>query len=188
MALRAGGAIRLHRFLVRFDQRLVNVFEHLRTALARVDLRDGLDGAHPAGRFRRHIHRVLVILLDARDGLAQRAVQGGIVRKILAHAFADAHELALDDAFLRFAAGREQHLAIAGSELRFTAPDGVRGYAQSARERDSRDVNRLMRGVAREVEHRNCQDDPEQRGNGRPRSNSEKNPHTGNPAVIGKIR
>jgi hypothetical protein len=122
-----------------------------------------------------------VILFDALDGLAQCAMQGRIVRKILADAFADAHELALDYALLRFAACREQHFTVASGQLRFAAPHGMRSYAQTARQRNRRDVNRLMSGVPREVENRNCQHEPEQRGDRGPRSNSEKNPHNWQP-------
>ena len=114
-------------------------------------------------------------------------MQRRIVRKVLAHAFADAHELALDDALLRFAARREQHFTIARRELRLAAADRMRSYSQAARERDGCRVNRLMSGVSREIEHRDCQDEPEQRRDRGPRSDSEKNPHTGNPAVIGTI-
>ena len=113
MALGARLAICLHRFLVRLDERLVDVGEYFAAAVLRLELGDGFDGAHPAGRFRRYFHRVLVILLDLRDGFAQAAMQRRVVREVLAHALADAHELALDDALLRFAARREQHLTIA---------------------------------------------------------------------------
>ena len=80
-----------------------------------------------------------------------------------------------------FAAGREQHLAVARRELRFAAADRMRSYSQAARERDGCRVNRLMSGVSREIEHRDCEDEPEQRRDRGPRSDSEKNPQLATP-------
>ena len=118
MPLGARLAIGLHRFLVRLDDGLVNVGEHVAAAVLRFELGDRLDGANPARRVRRHFHGVLVILLDASDGLAQAAMQVRVVREVLANRLADARELALDDALLGFAARREQHFAVALGEPR----------------------------------------------------------------------
>ncbi len=129
-------AIGIHRFLVRLHHGLVDVGEHFVAAVLRLELRDGFDGLHPARRIRRHVHRALMIPLDLRDRLAQRAMQMRIVREILADGLADAHELALDDALLRFAAGGEQHFAIALRQPRLTpATRSERRCAGRARSR-----------------------------------------------------
>ena len=65
------------------------------------------------------------------DGFAQAAMQVRVVSEILAHRLADAHELALDDALLRFAARGEQHLAVALREPRLRMRHRVRGDSQA---------------------------------------------------------
>ena len=65
---------------------------------------------------RRDVHGFLVILFDTIDRFAQGAMQRRVVCKVFAYRFVDAIELALDDAFLRLAAIRKQHLTFACRE------------------------------------------------------------------------
>ncbi len=107
MALLGRRHVGRHGFLVRLDQRLVNIAQDIadtEASFALVDFRDGLDRFHPARRIRRHIDRLLVIVFDALDRLVQRPVQGRVVAEILANRIVDAIELALDHAFLRLTA------------------------------------------------------------------------------------
>ena len=126
-----------------------------------IELGDRLDGAHPARRIRRDFHGVLVVFLDLPDGLAQAAMQVRVVSEVLAHRVADALELALDDALLRFAARREQHFAVALREPRLRMRQRVRGDSQAVRYRATGGANRLVGGTTREVHDRDQQDYPD---------------------------
>ena len=75
----------------------------------------------------------------------------GIVRQIFAHSIADAHELALDDAFFSFASRGQQHVTIASGETCLSVRDGVRGKPKAARERREQRVYGLMCRASREI-------------------------------------
>ncbi len=170
-------AIGLHRLLVRLHDGFVDVGEHVAAAVLLLELGDRLDGANPAGWVRGDFHGVLVILLDASDRLAQAAMQVRVVGEILADRLADARELALDDALLRFAARCEQHLTVALREPRFGVRHGVRGEPQTACDRATGGANRLMSGMTCEVQDRHQHDGPDDGRNGWPRSDREQNVH-----------
>jgi hypothetical protein len=109
-----------HRFLVRLDERLVNVAQDIADAeapLTLVDLGDSLDRLHPARRIRRHIHGLLVIVFDTLDRFVERTVQGRVIAEVLSYRVIDAVELALDDAFLGLTSGGEQYVTIPRSEI-----------------------------------------------------------------------
>ena len=139
----------------------------LGAGIARIELGDHLDGVCPARHFRRHFDRVAMILIDARDGFAQRTLECRVVRQVLANAVGHARELALDDALLRFPARRQQHFAIAAGEPHLAIRDGLRGQAQASRQSRHGIVDRLMCRATREIQRADEQNG-QQRGGDRP--------------------
>jgi len=61
---------------------------------------------------------------------SHNALQTGVPREVAVDAIGDAHELALDDALLRFATSPEQHLVVALHQLFLGRRDGLHGELQ----------------------------------------------------------
>src|SRR5688572_31121163 len=103
-----------------------------------------------------------MILLDPRDRIAERPLQTRITREVAMHTVADAHELALDDALLGFAAGREQDLMIALHELLLGRRDRLHGEIQDVVQRLTDRQQHVVRRPAGEVENGHTEDDPKE--------------------------
>ena len=130
--------------------------------LLAVELRDDLDGFDPRRRLGRHFRRVLMIVLDPRDRLAQRALQPRIADEVAMDAIADAHELALDDALLRFAARREQDLVVALHELLLGRRDGLHGESQNVVQRLAERQQHVVCRAPGEIEDGHSEHDPQE--------------------------
>ncbi len=66
----------LERGRLRVHERLVDVAEQRADGqLLAIELRNDLDGLDPRRRLGRHLRRVLMVFLDPRDRVAQRALQ-----------------------------------------------------------------------------------------------------------------
>ena len=74
------------------------------------------------------------------------------------HAVADAHEFALDDTLLRFAAGREQNLVVALQKLLLGSRDRLHRHVQNVVERLAERLQHVMCRAAREIEHGHRED------------------------------
>ena len=159
-------AILLESSRLRFDERRVDIAEDVadQAVFAGVHLGDGLDGFDPTGRVGGHVDGVLMIFVDTRDGLAQRALQGRIARQVLLHAARDAIELALDDSFLGFAARCEQDLARALLEALIGAPERLSDEIEHVVQCLAHRHDDFVRGRAREIHDGDCEHDPHERG------------------------
>jgi hypothetical protein len=155
----------------------VHVGEHVTAAVLRIELRDRLDGAHPAGRVRRNLDGVLVILFDTSYGLAQAAMQVRVVSEVLANRLTDAHELAFEESFLRFAARGEQHFAVALRQPFLCMRERMCRDAQAVRQRTGDRADRQVRGAPREVHDPDQQDYPDDGRENRPWSDRKESVH-----------
>ena len=131
-----------------------------------VDLGDRLDRLDPAGRGERHRLALVVILLELGRLLGEAAVQRRAFGQVAPDARIDALELALDDALLGLAAGRQQDLAIARGELLLGQTQRVRGETHGVME-GARERDRPMRREPGEIHGHREQDEPQQPGGGR---------------------
>src|ERR1700688_4509245 len=152
------------------DHRFVNVREDLGSGISYVEIRDDLDGLAPTGRCRRDFHRLLLILLDTYDRLAQPTVHVWIARQVLAHGIAHAREFAFYDALLGFTTRSQQHLAISRAEALMCVSDRVRGESQPSCQYTRSGLDRLVGGVSCKVhrhDQKNQQDPSRHRRPGR---------------------
>ena len=169
MAVLGRGAILFPGALLRLGHRFVDRPQHLGdhgVALG-VDLGDRLDRLDPAGRGERHRLALIVVLLELGRLLGEAAMQRRAFRQVAPDARVDALELALDDALLGLAAGREQDLAIACGELLLGQPQRVGGKSHGVMDGAGKRKDRPMRRKPGEIHGHREQDEPQQPGGGR---------------------
>ena len=149
-------AIFFHRFLVRFDQRLMDVGQDVadHAVAARIHLRHGFDRFDPTGRIRRHFNRRLVVLFDSRNGIAQGAMQCRISREVFSHGVVYPVELPFDNPFLGFASVGQQYFTIANRKPLLATTDRSRRHPQPVVQQLAQPVDRGMSRRARQVQHR----------------------------------
>src|SRR5210317_1840788 len=125
-----------------------------------IHVSDGPDRLDPAGWVGWYVDRFLVVLLDTPDGFAQRAMQRRVVGEVLPDGLVDAIELTLDDAFFRFAPGREQNVAVTNGEIGFRPRHGFGRHAKTTVQALRRGLNSLVYSIADQIERGVDQDDP----------------------------
>src|SRR5258706_1025304 len=143
VSFRARLSIVIHRPRMGLDHRFVDVRQDLGSGISYVEIRDDLDRLAPTGRFRRDFHRLLLILLDTYDRLAQPSVHVWIARQVLAHGIAHAREFAFYDALLGFTTRSQQYFAISRAETLMCMSDRVRGEPQPSCQHTRSGVDRL---------------------------------------------